>query len=400
MGGMTAFWILSALLAAAALSIVLRPLLLGTRRAPSRAELNSAVYRDQVRELDADLRAGTLSQADYERSRRELERRVLEDVDRPAPRSADPVLGGVRPALALAAAAPLLALAIYFAVGNPNGLDPRPREVNIGMPEIEAMVERLADRLAQNPEDLEGWKMLGRSYTVIGKFGEASKAYAQAARRAPRDPQLLADLADAIAMARGQSMKGEPEELVLRALQIDPKNVKALALAGTAAYDRQDFKAAAEFWQRMLPLVQADSEEARTIAANVDEARTLARQKPAAGGKGGVRGTVMLSPELASKVSPQDTLFVFARAAEGPPMPVAALRRKAGELPLAFALDDSTSMAQGRKLSAVRSVVVGARISKSGNPLPQPGDLQGLSGVVANTAEGVRLVIDTEVAKK
>jgi cytochrome c-type biogenesis protein CcmH len=194
-------------------------------------------------------------------------------------------------------------------------------------------------------------------------------------------------------------MKGEPEELVLRALQLDPRNVKALALAGTAAYDRQDFKAAAELWQRMLPLVQADSEEARTIAANVDEARTLARQKPAAG-KGGVRGTVTLAPELASKVSPQDTLFVFARAAEGPPMPLAVLRRKARELPLAFALDDGASMAQGRKLSAVRQVIVGARISKSGEALPQAGDLQGLSGIVSNTTEGVRVVIDTEVQRK
>jgi cytochrome c-type biogenesis protein CcmH len=109
---------------------------------------------------------------------------------------------------------------------------------------------------------------------------------------------------------------------------------------------------------------------------------------------------VTLAPGLASKVSPKDTLFVFARAADGPPMPVAVLRRRAGDLPLAFALDDSTSMAQGRKLSAVRNVIVGARISKSGEALPQPGDLQGLSGIVRNDSEGVRLVIDTEVQKK
>lgn len=395
---MTVFWILSALLAAAALTIVLRPLFLRAPQGPSRAELNLSVQRDQLRELEADLRAGTLAQADYERSRAELERRVLDDIQREPARAAG-APGGRRAAMAAAGMIPLLALGIYIGVGNPDGLAPRPRGADVGAPEIEAMVQRLADRLAQNPEDLEGWKMLGKSYSVIGKFGEASKAYAQAARRAPRDPQVLADLADAIAMSRGQSMKGEPEELVLRALQIDPKNLKALALAGTAAYDRQDFAAAAGLWQRMLPLVPPGSEEASTIAANVEEARTLARQKPAAA-RGGLRGTVTLSPELAAKVSPEDTLFIFARAADGPPMPLAVQRRKAGDLPVAFALDDSMGMGQGRKLSAVPRVIVGARISRSGNATPQPGDLQGASGAVANSAEGVRLVIDTEVARK
>jgi cytochrome c-type biogenesis protein CcmH len=109
---------------------------------------------------------------------------------------------------------------------------------------------------------------------------------------------------------------------------------------------------------------------------------------------------VTLSPELAAKVSPEDTLFIFARAADGPPMPLAVQRRKAGDLPVAFALDDSMGMGQGRKLSAVPRVIVGARISRSGNATPQPGDLQGASGAVANSAEGVRLVIDTEVARK
>src|SRR5206468_3384215 len=133
----------------------------------------------------------------------------------------------------------------------------------IGMKELEAMVQQLADRLAQNPEDVEGWKMLGKSYSVMGRFAEAVNAYSKAAVRSPRDAQLLADLADALAMARGQNMKGEPEELVLRALQIDPSNLKSLALAGTAAFERSDFAGAVRYWQRMLPLVAPDSEDAR-----------------------------------------------------------------------------------------------------------------------------------------
>lgn len=389
---MTAFWIAAVLLAAAALALVLRPMLLSPRRGASRRDLNVSVYRDQLRELDADLRAGTLAQADYERSRSEIERRLLEDVERDPGGSAAPPPRTARSAIAVAVAIPILALAVYLVVGNPDALDARLRAAPPGMQEIEAMVQRLADRLAEKPDDLEGWKMLGKSYSVMGRFPEAANAYSKAAIRAPRDPQLLADLADALAMARGQSMKGEPEELVLRALQVDPNNLKALALAGTAAYERQDFGAAANYWQRMLPLVPAGSEDAKTIAANVEEAKAMAG-KPAAAKGAALRGTVKLSAKFASRVSPEDTVFIFARAADGPPMPVAVLRKKARDLPIAFALDDSMAMA-GRKLSDHPRVIVGARISKSGNATPQPGDLQGASPPVASSGDGVSVTID------
>ena len=399
---MMLFWSIGALVAAAALVLVLRPLIAVPRRGASRSDLNVSVYRDQLRELEADLGAGTLAREDYERSRAEIERRLLADVG--AEGRLDPVARAWNPraALVVAVAVPALALGVYLLVGNPDALDPRLRQSQVGMPEIEKMVQRLADRLEQNPEDLEGWKMLGKSYSVMGRFAEASNAYAKAAARAPRDPQLLADLADALAMARGQKMKGEPEELVLRALQLDPKNLKALALAGTAAYERQDFAGAAAYWERMLPLVPRDSEDARTIAMNVAEAKALAggasvpAEGKAAAQAGALRGTVKLSPQLASRVSPGDTVFIFARAAQGPPMPVAVLRRKAGDLPVDFALDDSMAMV-GRKLSDFPSVVVGARISKSGNATPQPGDLQGASAPVASAASGVTVTIDRVV---
>ena len=408
---MMLFWSLGALIAAAALALVLRPLLASPRRGASRRDLNVSVYRDQLRELEADLAAGTLAREDYERSRAEIERRLLADVGAEGAPGTVPGTWNPRSALVAAIALPALALGVYLLVGNPDALDPRLRQAQVGMPEIEKMVQRLADRLEQNPEDLEGWKMLGKSYSVMGRFAEASNAYAKAAARAPRDPQLLADLADALAMARGQKMKGEPEELVLRALQLDPKNLKALALAGTAAYERQDFAGAAGYWERMLPLVAEGSEDARTIASNVAEARQLAGSlgaPPPSGGPAGrpagkaaapagaLRGTVRLSPQLASRVSPDDTLFIFARAAQGPPMPLAVLRRKAGELPATFSLDDSMAMA-GRKLSDFPSVVVGARISRSGNATPQPGDLQGASAPVANRADGVAVTIDRVV---
>ncbi|MBV8032356.1 MAG: c-type cytochrome biogenesis protein CcmI, partial [Betaproteobacteria bacterium] len=305
---MIVFALLAALLAAAALAIAFRPALRARRAAASREALNLSVYRDQLRELEADLAAGRLACEDYDTARAEIERRVLEDVKpeeapgrlAPKPR--------VRPAWAMPAVAiavPVLAAAVYFAAGNPGALDPVKRHGDeVGMKEIEAMVQRLADRLEKNPDDVEGWKMLGKSYNVMGRFAEAATAYSRAAARDPRNPQLLADLADALAMARGQKLEGEPEELVLRALQLDPKNAKALALAGTAAYERKDYRAAAAYWERMVPLVPEDSEDRRIIESNIAEARSLAQagpaKKKAAAAK--LEGTVTLAPALAARV--------------------------------------------------------------------------------------------------
>jgi cytochrome c-type biogenesis protein CcmH len=402
---MILFWLSGALLALAALGVLLRPLLARRGGGVSRDMLNAAVYRDQMRELDADLGAGTLARADHDGSRHELERRLLEDVNERPPEAAR--RGGRGVFIFSAAALPLLALGIYLVTGNPGAVDSMQREAKgVGMPDIEAMVQKLSDRLAKNPEDAEGWKMLGKSYTVLGRFPEAVAAYSKAVIRAPRDPQLLADLAEALAMARGQQMKGEPEELALRALQLDPANLKALALAGSAAFERSDFRAAARYWERMLPLVPADSEDARAIQANVDEARAQSRSKGAAkedsvkkAATTVLQGVVTLSPKLAGQASPDDTVFIFARAADGPPMPLAVLRRRVRDLPAKFSLDDSMAMAPGMKLSDHPRVVVGARVSKSGNAAPRSGDLQGMSGVVANTARDVAVLIDAEVPK-
>jgi cytochrome c-type biogenesis protein CcmH len=380
---MIVFWLIGALLAAAALALVLRPR--RRRGVVSRSGANVSIYRDQLRELEADRAAGTLAQADYERARRELEARLLEDVDAPA----EPERRGGKGLVAsLIVALPICALLVYFLVGNPSAIDPETHGVTVR--QVEAMVERLATRLKDNPDDVEGWKMLGRSYSVLGRFPQAADAYAKAAARAPRDAQLLVDLADALAMARGERLEGEPEKLVARALEIDPKNLKGLALAGTAAFNRKDYAIAARLWERMLPLVPADSEDARMIQANVNEARALSQQSI-------LRGTVRLAPALKAKVAPEDTVFIFARAADGSPMPLAVLKKQARELPLSFALDDSMAMTPGSRLSLFPRVVVGARISKSGNAKPQPGDLQGASAPVANDSNGVTVVIDTVV---
>jgi cytochrome c-type biogenesis protein CcmH len=392
---MILFWAIGGALAALALLLVLRPLLARRERGGvSRRAANIAIHRDQLRELDADLGAGKIAPADHERARSELESRLLEDAD--AAQDAVPRRGGRGVAVLVGLAVPACALAIYVLIGSPNAVDSRADAHALSAGQIEDMVGRLAARLRENPEDADGWKMLGRSYAVLGRFPEAVDAYSKAAVRAPRDAQLLADFADALAMARGQSLRGEPEQLVWRALEIDPQNLKALALAGTVAFERKDFKAAADTWQRMLPLVPPDSEDARTVRENVEEARKLAGAGPVAKHPG-LRGTVRLSPKLKGKFAPGDTVFIYARAAEGPAMPLAVLRRSARELPVDFALDDSLAMAPGMAISAHPRVVISARVSHSGNAKPEPGDLQGASKPVANDANSVDVLIDTLV---
>ena len=276
------------------------------------------------------------------------------------------------------------------------------------------MVAKLAERMKQNPDDPQGWAMLGRSYAVMNRYDDSAAAYAKAVERVPDNPHLLADYADALAMARGQSLLGEPEALIMRALKIDPKHVKSLALAGTIAFDKKDFTTAIKHWEKMATLVPPDTEMARNVQGSIAEARSMAGggaakapvaekavEKPAeksvAASTTGVSGMVTLAPPLAAKVSPGDTVFIFARAAEGSRMPLAILRKKASELPIKFALDDSMAMNPAANLSSAKQVIVGARISKSGNAMPQPGDLQGATKAVTNAEKNITITIDTEV---
>jgi cytochrome c-type biogenesis protein CcmH len=378
---MIVFWIAAAVLAAAALAFVLRPLLWRRERQEiSRDAVNISVYRDQLRELDADLASGRIARADYERARREIEARVLEDV---TPEKVQPAKTnrGLTPILLVAV--PFLAAGVYLATGNPGAIDSP-------MQNLDTMVARLSERLKARPDDVEGWRLLGRSYAAMERFAESAESYARAAKLAPKNAEILADLADSLGMASGRTLQGDPEKLVLRALELDPNNLKALSLAGTAAYERKDFAAAAAYWQRILPHVDKDSEDAKAVQANIDEARNLL------GGKS-VKGTVSLSAKLKGQAAPEDTVFVFARAVEGPPLPLAVLRKQVKDLPLSFSLDDSMAMAPGMNLSKHPRVVVTARIAKAGTPTPQPGDLQGASKPVGNDATGVSVVIDSVV---
>jgi cytochrome c-type biogenesis protein CcmH len=304
----------------------------------------------------------------------------------------------------------VLLAAGYLLVGAPRALDPSVRTAasntgnEITFEQIEAMTQKLADRLKQQPDDPTGWAMLGRSYAVLGRHADALPAFKQAMTLKPGDPNLLTDYADALAVVNGRNLEGEPSQLIARALEIDPNNLKALSLAGTAAYLRKDFTGALRHWDKLAQLAP-DSDFVRQIQRGIDEARRQAgtpapaaqAQAPVAGAS--VSGTVTLANALAGKASPDDTVFVFARAAEGSRVPLAILRKQVKDLPLRFTLDDSMAMSPAAKLSGSPRVIVGARISKSGGALAQPGDLQGLSAPVAVGSSGLAIEIKEVVGQ-
>jgi cytochrome c-type biogenesis protein CcmH len=403
---MTLFVALGVLLVAASLLFIVPPLARRTARPrESRDAVNAAVYRDQLRELEADLQAGTLAPDQHEKARQEIQARLAADLGK-SEAPAEARRGGRGAAIALGIAVPACALAVYLSVGNPGMLAPQAEEGagphGMSAQQFEGLVERLAARMKDNPEDAEGWAMLGRSYAVMGRFGESSAAYANAAARLPKDAQLLADYADSLAMAQGRTLQGEPEKILKRALAADPNNVKALVLAGTAAFDRNDRAGAVRYWQRALAVLPAESEMAQRVRASIAEAGGSAAgtqvAKPAqAQGSARVSGVVKLDPKLAGKVAPDDTVFIFARAAEGPRMPLAILRRQGRDLPVQFTLDDSMAMAPEMRLSAFPRVVIGARVSKTANATASPGDLQGQSQAVQVGAADVAVTIDSEM---
>ena len=402
-----------------------------------------ATIRARLLALADEHARGDLDDAAYDAARREAERALGDAVlaapdATPRPRS--------RPPWKLTAALALVVLVVaiggYAFTGSPTlvglGVPPPPAATAaapagaaddraIGMQEIAAMVDKLAVRLKDKPDDAEGWTMLARSYTVLTRYRDALPAYRRAIELQPEDAGLIADYADAMAAAHGRS-DAESMALIERALAIDPKQPKALALAGTVAFDRGDFASAIAQWQKIADTLPAGSEFHQQVVANIDEARrrgglaaggpkaapaasaaaptgapaaaTAAAPPPSASaGREALTGTVTLTPALAARTSPDDTVFVLARPETGR-MPLAVFRATVRDLPLQFRLDDSMAMTPTMKISDMKQVIVAARISKSGNAITQAGDLSGETGPVAPGTTGLKIEIARESAPR
>lgn len=412
---MIPFLILATALVAGALLLVVPPLLGGGSRAREQAhrqrqaETVLVVLREQLAELEAEHAAGHLVEADYQRSREELEQRALEE-GRAAEGGAD--LRPARPwAVAVVVALPALAVLFYLALGEPRGLDPAQiaaqEEHRITPEQVSALVAQLAQRLEREPNDVEGWIMLGRSYSMTNDLDGAAATWRKLGAKIPDQADVLADWADLLAGAAGGRFDGDPDRLIRRALELEPSHLKALALAGTAAFRREDFAVASAHWERILANMDPSEEVYAAVLASINEARSkggmplleaaapgAARTSRSAGEAAGdrlkVSGRISIAAELAAQVEADDTVFVFARPVEGG-MPVAALRLRAGELPASFSFENAPRMSKG-PLPAQLSI--GARVSKHGEATAQAGDLEGEPRNVAPDAANVEIVID------
>lgn len=395
--------------------------------------------KQQLAELDALIAQGVLKGEAAKSKRDALERQLLAALVTPAAAVAAQEAPPRVPAKLLATIA-LFVLIFgglgYAWQGNREGFKVGPGEnvavaqtdVDAGQAaptqaQIDEMVQRLATKLKEKPDDPAGWSMLARAYSAQGKIDQALPAYKRVWELRPKDAQAMVDYADALAVVNNRSLDGEPEQLVMQAVQIDPVNVKALSLAGTVAFNKSQYPQAVNFWERAVQAADPKTGFAEQLQGALSEARKRAglpdvKPQPqaltnlasaasvttasapatdaasaAAAVGAAVSGRVVLKAALKDKVSPDDTVFIFARAATGPRMPLAILRKKASDLPLAFSLDDSMAMSPATRLSTASQLVVGARISKSGNAMPQPGDLQGFSATVAPGAQALTIEI-------
>ncbi len=398
---MTVFILLAGLLVAGALLLLLRPLLgAGARHGveAEQAAVALTVLREQLAELESERAAGRIDAATYARSREELERRALDEGQAAAEVvEARPAKGW---ALGLALVVPIAAVSVYMALGTPDGLDPEKvaGKQGFSQAEIADMVGTLAARLEQEPDNVEGWMMLARSYLVLEDYPKAAAAYEKLAALAPNEPDVFADWADVVAAIKG-TVVGDAEALAQKALAIAPDHPKALALAGTAAFQREDYAGAAAHWEKILAQVPAGTEVERGIRASINDARAKAGMALLGDGEGAaaaptplkLAGRLDISAGLRDRLAAEDPVFVFVRGEAGGP-PLAALRFKGSDLPLEFSFDGVASMSGD--VPVPDRLMVAARVSKSGTPTASPGDLEGRTVGVAPDASGVALTID------
>jgi cytochrome c-type biogenesis protein CcmH len=411
---MTSFWLICAAIMIVAILFVAIPLWRGISKNNSveRDAANLEILRDQISEMDNDLKNGLLTPELHEQGKRELQARLLEEVG-----DAKGIETSNKPhplkitAIVLAVLLPLASVGLYLKIGNPNALLPQAGISGGGIVRDEASLKALEEKSSQNPNDTEVLFVLARSYVELGRYGDGARKYDSLTKLVPNEAMLWADYADALAMTHS-TLRGAPTQLLDRALEIDPNLAKALALSGTAAMERGDFSAAIMHWEKLMQQIPAGSEDAKMINEGLQQARQMLAQskggkvapvleqinEPAtnaqAAGKERITGTVTLSDALKSKADPDDTVFVLARAAEGPKMPLAILRKQVKDLPVKFTLDDSMAMSPAMKMSNFDQIVVVVRISKSGNAMPQPGDLLGMSKPLALGSSGIKISID------
>ena len=381
-----------------------------------RGASNLQLLREQLSELDADLRSGVLSADQYENARADLERRVLDESQQAiGPTSSAPIGIRWRTPLVVGLFFPVFAVLLYLYLGSLDGLNveayTQKQAAAITPEQVASMTRQLAQRLEQEPDDVEGWMMLGRSYMVLQQYPDSARAWQRAATLAPDNASILTNYAEASALASQGNFAGEPTRLLARALDADPSHPKALALSGGAAFGRGEYRTAIDYWQRLLLVSDDDEELSAALMTGIAKAQERLNEGTEIGkaqerrnkgteiakASGSIRGVVSLSPQMSASTKSGDTVFIFVRAADGPRMPLAVARVTVDDLPYDFHLDDSMAMVPDKRISDFQQLVVGARVSRSGTAGRTSGDLEGFSTPVGPVSGGIRVLIDRRV---
>ena len=411
-----------------ALVLLLPPLLrrTGSAGALDRDAYNVAIARDRLGELKAEHEAGRLSLSEFDHAQAELERSLAADLagdsaDAREPGGAAADSGGMAVAALVAAAIAIGSAGLYLHLGAPGGIgvsgpgEPVPAIADAGrtrplgpdgkpLPPVEEMVENLARKMEAEPDNADGWTLLGRSYAMLNRWTEAAEAWRRAHELVPEEPDVLLGYAESLGMAQGGELTGNPEALIDQALASNPEHPKGLWFGGLAAYERQDWNKAARRFRALWPMVRTESETAdrlKDMIVEVERKGGIQGEPLESAGvptvaAAGIEVEVRLDPELKAQVGPEDAVFVFARALQGPPMPLAAVRAQVKDLPLRVHLDDESAMMPQMKLSNFEQVLVGARISKAGTAIAQSGDL---FGEVSPVRAGERVVVTMDRRK-
>ncbi len=392
---MASFLIPAFLLLVLVLVLLLRPYIFPAKTAAtSRRQMNAAIYKEELDKLEAEHQAGLITSADYEIAHAEMRQRLFQDT---VVEDDHEVAGSTKKtAIGLSIFVVLLSSVLYFSLGDVVRVVENGSAVPVTQEGVEKMVADFAAKMEKDPSNLKGWVMLAQSYRILGRNQDAAKAYERAGNFIDSDPQLLADYADVLAANANGSFVGKPLQLINKALKLDPNNLMALWLSGTASYTAGNYKDAIAAWEKLAKQLPPDTEEARAIQGSIAEARSKggigSKPAPSAAGKE-ISGLIELSPELKGKIKSGDVVMVIARK-PGERMPVAVLKSPASSFPMKFALNDALAMNPSAPLSQLSEASIEVRISKTGMAKPETGDLISSAQTIKVGANNVRLLVD------
>ncbi len=390
---MISFLIPAFLLLVLVLVLLLRPFIFPPKvEATSRRQMNAAIYREELEKLEVERTVGSINSADYEIAHAEMRQRLFQDTSEEDDRS---VMGSSKiTVIGLCVFITVLSAGFYFSLGDATRIAEKNTEQPMTQEGVEKMVTEFAAKMEKDPTNLQGWVMLARSYRILGRNEEAAKAYERAGNFIDSDPQLLADYADILASNANGNFSGKPQKLINQALKLDPNNLMALWLSGTASYTAGNYKAAVQTWEKLAQQLPPGTEDVRSIEASIADARTKGGLSAQASiNTKGISGKIEISTDLKSKVKSGDIVMVIARK-PGERMPVAVLKTSVSEFPMNFSLTDALAMNPSAPLSQLSEASIEVRISKTGMAKPEVGDLISAVQIVKVGANNIRLVID------